>query len=135
MIKTLQNRAQLWLMRIAFVLVLLLSAAWMVAWDPRKGGFRGSYWWPTLVHNNELETWLYNGAQIIESILLVLFVALMAARILQATRPERRELVPVAIARRPGSAERGLGRPGTAAVRAWHRAEHRPGRCGAARKP
>ena len=94
----LQNRVQRWLLPIAFALVSLVTAAWIIAWDPHKDGFHGSYWWPTLVHNNELETWLYNGAQAIESILLVLFVALMVARIVQASRPERRELIPVAIA-------------------------------------
>ena len=94
----LQTRAQLGLTRIAFILVPLLTAAWSVAWDPHKDGLAGTFWWPTLVHSKELETWLYNGAQAVEATLLILFVALMTARIFQATRPERRELVPVAIA-------------------------------------
>ena len=94
----LQSRAQRRLIRIAFVLVPLLTAAWIITWDPRWNGFTGSAWWPTLVHVKALGTWLYNGAQGVEAILLILFVTLMVARIIQATRPERRELVPVAVA-------------------------------------
>jgi class 3 adenylate cyclase len=93
----LQNRAQLWLLRAAFILIPVLTATANVAWDPRWGGFT-DLWWPTLVRHKELETWLYNVSQSVEGVLLVAFVALMAARIVQATRPERRELLPVAVA-------------------------------------
>ena len=94
----LQTRTQAWAVRIAFVLVPLLTAAWSLAWDPRWGGYTGRAWWPTVVHVRELENWLYNGTQVVEAILLIIFVALMVTRIVQATRPERRELVPVAVA-------------------------------------
>ena len=95
----LQTRTQLRLIQAAFVLVPLLTAASIITWDPRWGGFTGSAWWPTLVHDKPLGTWLYDDAtQGVEAVLLILFVALMAARIIHATRPERRELVPVAVA-------------------------------------
>src|SRR5581483_5337618 len=42
--------------------------------------------------------WIFNVGQGVEAILLVLFVALMVARIVRASRPERRELIPVGIA-------------------------------------
>jgi class 3 adenylate cyclase len=93
----LQNWAQLWLLRVAFVLIPVLTAAANVAWDPRWGGVT-DVWWPTLVRHKELETWFYNVTQGVEGVLLVAFVALMAARIVQATRPERRELLPVVVA-------------------------------------
>lgn len=35
----LQNRPQHWLLRVAFILIPVLSAAANVAWDPRWGGF------------------------------------------------------------------------------------------------
>jgi class 3 adenylate cyclase len=94
----LQTRAQIWLIRIACVLVPLLTVSANVAYDPRWDGYTGNAWWPTIVHVKKPETWLYDGSQGVEAILLVLFLALMAARIFQATRPERRELAPVAIA-------------------------------------
>src|ERR1700733_3072470 len=74
----LQNRAQLWLLRAAFVLIPVLTAAANVTWDPRWGGVTG-VWWPTLVRHKELETWLYNVTQGVEGALLVAFVAMMAA--------------------------------------------------------
>jgi hypothetical protein len=37
----LQTRAQTWAVRVAFVLVPLLTAAWCLAWDPRWGGYTG----------------------------------------------------------------------------------------------
>lgn len=94
----LQTRAQLRLMRTAVILVPLLTAVSNVTWDPRWGGYTGAIWWPTLVHVKELGIWLYNGTEAVEAILLAAFVALMVIRIVQATRPERRELVPVAVA-------------------------------------
>ena len=94
----LQTRVQLWSIRVAFVLVPLLAALSNVTWDPRWSGYKGPIWWPTVVHEKELGIWIYNGTQIFEGILLAAFVVLMVVRILQATRPERRELIPVAIA-------------------------------------
>jgi class 3 adenylate cyclase len=95
----LQTRAQLWLIRAAFILALPLTAAANVTWDPRWGGFRpGQIWWPTLMRSQEGSYWLFNITQGVEAILLVLFVALMVTRIVQASRPERRELIPVGIA-------------------------------------
>jgi class 3 adenylate cyclase len=94
----LQTRAQVWLMRTAVIVAPLLTVAWSVAWDPRLGGYPRSTWWPTVVPLEKAEGWLYNGTQGIEAILLVLFVVLMASRIFHATRPERRELAPVAFA-------------------------------------
>jgi class 3 adenylate cyclase len=94
----LQTRTQAWSVRIAFVVVPPLTAAWSLAWDPRWGGYTGMAWWPTVVHVRELENWLYNGTQVVEAILLIILVALMVTRIVQATRPERRELAPVAVA-------------------------------------
>ena len=93
----LQTRTQLWLLRTAFVVVPLLTIGWILAWDPRWGGYKGSAWWPTVTHSKDLEDWLYNITQGVEGVLAVLFVVLMAARMIRATRPERRELVPVAI--------------------------------------
>jgi class 3 adenylate cyclase len=94
----LQTRAQRWLIRTAFILVPVLTAAESVTWDPAWGGFTGRYWWPTLVHREDLGNWLYYGTEGFEAILLLAFVALVATRILRASRPERRELVPVALA-------------------------------------
>ncbi len=95
----LQTRTQLRTIQAAFVLVPVLTAASIITWDPRWSGFTGSFWWPTLVHDKALGTWLYDDVtQGVEVILLILFVALMAARVIHATRPERRELVPVAVA-------------------------------------
>jgi class 3 adenylate cyclase len=94
----LQTRAQRWLIRTAFILVPVLTAADSVTWDPAWGGFTGRYWWPTLVHREDLGNRLYYGTEGFEAILLLAFVALVATRILRASRPERRELVPVALA-------------------------------------
>jgi class 3 adenylate cyclase len=95
----LQTRAQRRLIRAAFVLLPLLTAASIITWDPRWDGFTGPIWWPTLVHSKDLGIWLYDDVtQGVEALLLILFVALMTARIIHATRPERRELVPVAVA-------------------------------------
>jgi class 3 adenylate cyclase len=94
----LQTRGQRRLVAAAFAVVPLLSAASVVTWDPRWSGWSGSYWWPTLVRDEDLGNWVYNVSQGFEALLLVSFVTLMATRILHAARPERRELVPVAIA-------------------------------------
>jgi MFS family permease len=94
----LQTRAQRWLIRTAFILVPVLTAADSLTWDPAWGGFTGPYWWPTLVHREDLGNRLYNGTQGFEAILLLAFVALVVTRIVRASRPERRELVPVALA-------------------------------------
>src|ERR1700733_8897558 len=94
----LQTRAQRWLLWAAFVLIPLFTAASDVTWDPHWNGFGGGpfFWWPTLVHDEALGDWLYlDATQGIEAGLLILFVILMAARIINATRPERRELTPV----------------------------------------
>jgi hypothetical protein len=64
----LQNHAQLWLLRIAFILIPLLTAASDVTWDPRWGGYTGGIWWPTLVRHKEPGTWLYNVTQDVEGI-------------------------------------------------------------------
>ncbi len=95
----LQTRVQLRVVQIAFVLIPLLTAAWCVTWDPRlNGGRYGRVWWPTIATVPELSYWLYNITQGVEVALLILLVALMAARIIHAARPERRALVPVAVA-------------------------------------
>ena len=95
----LQTRVQLRVVQIAFVLIPLLTAAWCVTWDPRlNGGQYGRVWWPTIATVPELSYWLYNITQGVEVALLILLVALMAARIIHAARPERRALVPVAVA-------------------------------------
>jgi class 3 adenylate cyclase len=94
----LQTRAQVRALQAALVLVPLSTVAWCVAWDPRWVGFPAGAWWPTLVHREDLGNWLYDGSDCIEGLLLVLFVALIAVRLRQAARPERRELVPVAVA-------------------------------------
>jgi class 3 adenylate cyclase len=93
-----QTRAQIWLIRVGFVVVPLLTLTSSVTWDPRWGGYTGAVWWPTLTHSRELTNWIFNVGQGVEAILLVLFVALMVARIARASRPERRELIPVGIA-------------------------------------
>ncbi len=94
----LQTRAQVRALQAALVLVPLSTVAWCVAWDPRWAGFPASAWWPTLVRREDLGNWLYDASDCVEGLLLVLFVALIAVRLRQAARPERRELVPVAIA-------------------------------------
>jgi class 3 adenylate cyclase len=96
--RRLQTRPQLWLTRTAFVLVPLLATLSNVTWDPRWSGYKYAIWWPTLVPKKELGIWTYNGTQIFEGVLLAAFVVLMVLRIVQATRPERRELIPVAVA-------------------------------------
>lgn len=96
--RRLQTRPQLWLIRTAFVLIPLLATLANVTWEPRWSGYKGPIWWPTLVHDEQLGIWIYDGTQIFEGVLLAAFVVLMVVRILQATRPERRELIPVAIA-------------------------------------
>ncbi|HEY7012947.1 MAG TPA: adenylate/guanylate cyclase domain-containing protein [Streptosporangiaceae bacterium] len=93
-----QTRPQLWLIRAAFVLVPVLTLAANVTWDPRWGGATGSMWWPVLMPSHELTNWLYTVAQGVEATLVALFVVLMVARIVRASRPERRELIPVGIA-------------------------------------
>lgn len=95
----LQTRVQLRVVQIAFVLIPLLTAAWCVTWDPRRSGNQdGRVWWPTIASLPDLSYWLYNITQGVEAALLILLVALMAARIIHAARPERRELLPVAVA-------------------------------------
>jgi class 3 adenylate cyclase len=96
--RRLQTRPQFWLIRTSFILILLLAALANVTWEPRWSGYKGPIWWPTLVHSEDLGIWVYNGTQIFEGVLLAAFVVLMVQRVLQATRPERRELIPVAIA-------------------------------------
>lgn len=97
--RRLQTRVQRRLIRAAFVLVSLLTVASIVTWEPRWSGFTGPVWWPTLIRDRALGTWLYDEVtQGVEAALLTMFVVLMAARIIHATRPGRRELVPVAVA-------------------------------------
>jgi class 3 adenylate cyclase len=94
----LQSRAQRRLIAAAVAVVPPLVVASDVTWDPRWSGWSGSYWWPTLVRDEDLGIWAYDITEGAEALLLVLFVSLMAARILRAARAERRELIPVAIA-------------------------------------
>jgi class 3 adenylate cyclase len=94
----LRTPAQRWLIRFAFIAVPVLTVASDVTWDPRWGGYTGQAWWPTLIRDEELGTWVYNATQVIEGILLLALVVLMAARIAGAPRPGRRELLPVAVA-------------------------------------
>ena len=94
----LQNKAQVRSLRAALVLVPLSTVAWCVAWDPRWVGFPASAWWPTLVHRQALGNWLYDASDCVQGLLLLLFVVLIAVRLRQAARPERRELAPVAVA-------------------------------------
>jgi class 3 adenylate cyclase len=94
----LQTRVQVYSLRAALVLVPLTTVAWCIVWDPRWVGFPASAWWPTLVRDEDLGNWLYDGSDCVEGLLLVLFVVLIAVKLRQATRPGRLELAPVAIA-------------------------------------
>lgn len=94
----LQTRAQVRALQAAFILVPLSTVAWCVTWDPRWSGYTAGMWWPTLVRREDLGNRIYDGSEWVQGLLLVLFVALIAVRLRQGSRPERRELVPAAIA-------------------------------------
>jgi adenylate cyclase len=94
----LQTRTQRRVVQAAFTLVPALTLATNLTWDPVWGGYHGPVWWPTLVHVQALETWLYEITELVEAILLAALVGLMVVRIIRAPRPGRRELVPVGLA-------------------------------------
>ena len=94
----LQTRTQVRSLRAALILVPLSTFAWCVAWDPRWNGFTGRPGGPLSCTAKRSGTGFTTTSDCVEGVLLILFVALMAVRIIHATRPERRELVPVAVA-------------------------------------
>jgi class 3 adenylate cyclase len=93
----LATRSQRWLIGAAWVLVPLLTVGWCVGYHP-SGRYFARVWWPTIAPLKRFADGLYNASQGAEAILLVAFVALIAIRVAQASRPERRQLVPVALA-------------------------------------
>jgi len=94
----LQTRSQVYAVRIAFVLLPLSTVAWCLVYDPRWDGYPASTWWPTVVRQQGLSSDLYNVSQGVEAALILLFVTLIAIRLRHASRPGRRELLPVALA-------------------------------------
>jgi class 3 adenylate cyclase len=96
--RQLRTAAQRRLIQGAFVIVPVLTVATDVTWDPRWGGYTGHAWWPTLIRHQNLGTWAYNASQVVDAVLLLTLLVLMTVRIAAATRPERRELLPVTVA-------------------------------------
>jgi class 3 adenylate cyclase len=101
----LQTRAQVWVVRVAFSVYPLLILANLLAWDPAWWansevwwGVSSDVWWPTLTHIPAVFNVLYDSWLSVGLALGTAYVVLLAIRLRSASRPERRELIPVAVA-------------------------------------
>jgi class 3 adenylate cyclase len=70
----------------------------VVTWDPAWGGYTGSAWWPTLVHHERLNLWVYRIEQVNIAALATFLLLLAVLRLCRAPQVERRTLVPVVLA-------------------------------------
>lgn len=93
----LATRPQRGLIGVAWAVVPLLVLVSSLTYHP-TGHYFARIWWPVIGPLKPLDNPLYYASQGAEAILLVTFVVLVAIRIAQASRPERRQLVPVALA-------------------------------------
>ncbi len=93
----LQTRAQVRVAWVGFVTLPLLYLAdgltWNAAWDTSTA----SAWWPALL-DRDVNTAIIRVRATLELVLLLGYLALVAARVRSAPRPERRELIPVVVA-------------------------------------
>lgn len=93
----LQTRPQLWLARTALVAVPVVTLADEVCYDPAWDGYP-DVWWPSVVPGKALCYALTDVRFGVVLALLAVFLVVLAGRVRWASRPERRELVPVVIA-------------------------------------
>ena len=93
----LQTRAQRWLAGTALVAVPLVTLADELCYDPAWDGYP-DVWWPSVVPSKELCYALTDVRFGVALALLAVFLVVLAGRVRWASRPERRELVPVIIA-------------------------------------
>jgi hypothetical protein len=93
----LQTRSQLWLIRTALVAVPLFTLAGIVCYDPAWDGYP-DVWWPSVVPSKAFYSALTDVWNGVVLALLAVFLVVLAGRVRWASRPERRELVPVIIA-------------------------------------
>ncbi len=76
----------------------LLRLLDVVTWDPDWGGYTGPAWWPTLVHDEQLNLWVYRLEMVNVAVVAAFLLVLALLRLCRAARIERRTLVPVVIA-------------------------------------
>ena len=76
----------------------LLRLLDVVTWDPDWGGYAGPAWWPTLVHDEQLNLWVYRLEMVNVAVVAAFLLVLALLRLCRAARIERRTLVPVVIA-------------------------------------
>jgi class 3 adenylate cyclase len=93
----LQTRSQRWLAGTALVAVPLVTLADEVCYDPAWDGYP-DVWWPSVVPSRELCYALTDVRFGVVLVLLAIFLLVLGGRVRWASRPERRELVPVIIA-------------------------------------
>lgn len=93
----LQTRSQRWLAGTGLVAVPLVTLADEVCYDPTWDGYP-DVWWPSVVPGKELCYALTSVRFGVVLALLAVFLVVLAGRVGWASRPERRELVPVIIA-------------------------------------
>jgi class 3 adenylate cyclase len=93
----LQTRPQLWLARTALVAVPVVTLADEVCYDPAWDGYP-DVWWPSVAPSKALCYALTDVRFGVVLALLAVFLVVLAGRVRWASRPERRELVPVVIA-------------------------------------
>jgi tetratricopeptide (TPR) repeat protein len=93
----LQTASQLWLVRLALVGVPLLTLVDMMCYDPAWDG-QPDLWWPSVVPSRDFCYAITTVTAGYILVLLAVFLVVLPARVRWASRPERRELVPVVIA-------------------------------------
>jgi class 3 adenylate cyclase len=93
----LATRLQRRLIGAAWALVPLLTIVSNLSYHPADRYFARA-WWPVIGPLGKADVGLYNALQGAEATLLLAFVLLVAVRIVQASRPERRQLAPVVLA-------------------------------------
>jgi class 3 adenylate cyclase len=94
----LQTRAQARLFWVGWLVIPPLWLADGLTWHPGWEQPVDPGWWPALLNLRTLNTGIYLARLVVVLVLLATYVGLVAARVRSASRPERRELVPVVVA-------------------------------------
>ncbi len=93
----LRTRAQVRMLWVSFVAIPVLQLADGLTWDPAADDARIRNWFPVLVADQRINAWITAVRVTTELVLLVVYLGFLTARVRSATRPERRELVPVIV--------------------------------------